>query len=244
MSFVGDLTWDEVGRRLLAGCDALLPIGAGAKEHGLHLPLRTDQIQAEWLSVKLAEATAALVWPTLTYGFYPAFRDYPGSVSLSAPLFEKLVGEVVGEIVRWRPRRLFVLDTGISTIKPVANALSAGTWEMPVVHLRIHEGPRYVAALERLRKQSFGSHADEPETSRMLVIAPHVVQMDRAEATPGEAFEGPLTRQRAPSGSYGDPTLATRQKGEALVEAMIGDLLETMGHMPRRSLDEKNVPDS
>lgn len=47
-NFVEHMKWDEVARRLEAGAAAILPIGAGAKQHGLHLPLDTDRIQAEY----------------------------------------------------------------------------------------------------------------------------------------------------------------------------------------------------
>ena len=208
-----------------AGADAILPIGAGAKEHGLHLPMNTDEMQAIWLAEKLAAETGALIWPVVTYGFYPAFREFSGSISLSRPVFVNTVREICAEILRWRPRRLFVLDTGISTIAPVDEAI-AGLAD--AVHLRIHEGPRYVAACNAAREQAFGSHADELETSRMLAIAPQSVRMDRAAPTPGGPFEGPLLRALAPSGSYGDPTLATAEKGELLIAAMLADLCEAM----------------
>ena len=46
------LTWDEVARRLENGAAAVLPIGAAAKEHGFHLPMNTDRVQAEWLAAE------------------------------------------------------------------------------------------------------------------------------------------------------------------------------------------------
>jgi len=45
-----EVAWPEVQRRLEAGAPALLPIGAACKEHGCHLPLNTDFLQAEWLA--------------------------------------------------------------------------------------------------------------------------------------------------------------------------------------------------
>src|SRR5690349_16272193 len=71
--FIERMHWDEVARRVGDGALAILPIGSAAKQHGLHLPLNTDRIQAEWLAGKVAEPINALVWPTLTYGYYPAF---------------------------------------------------------------------------------------------------------------------------------------------------------------------------
>jgi len=206
----------------------MLPVGAGAKEHGTHLPMNTDEIQALWISHQLAERFNLLIWPPITYGHYPAFVDFPGSISLSGSTFTAMVTEIIGGIARWKPKALFVLDTGISTIGPIGAAIAAQDWPVPVVHLRIHEGPRYRAAVRMLSEQAFGSHADEIETSRMLALAPDVVDMAKAEATPAGPIAGPLTRAAAPSGSYGDPTLATAEKGRALWQAMLDDLNETM----------------
>lgn len=227
-NFLARLTWPAVDRRLKAGAAALLPIGAAAKEHGAHLPMNTDEVQALWLSGKLAEAFDLLIWPAVTYGHYPAFTDFPGSISLSQPAFSLMLAEVIGGIAAWRPPAVFILDTGISTLRPVEDAIASQSWPMPVVHLRIHEGVRYRNCVRDIRQQPFGSHADEMETSRMLALAPELVDMRKAEATPDGPFDGSLTRVNAPSGSYGDPTLATAEKGHALLQAMLDDLRATI----------------
>ena len=233
-SFVERMAWSHVEARLSQGAAAILPIGAAAKEHGLHLPMNTDAIQARWLSERIAAVRNMLIWPELNYGHYPAFTQFPGSISLSRPLFTSLVEEVVASIVNWSPQALFVLDTGISTLPAVAAAISGTRWNVPVVHLRIHDGIHYRTAAEAIRQQAFGSHADELETSRMLMIAPEVVKMDLAAATPDGPIDGPLTREIAPSGSYGDPTLASAKKGQRLIDAMIEDIMQTINtHLAR-----------
>src|SRR3954471_4306717 len=181
--FIERMMWDEVARHIAGGAAAILPIGAAAKQHGFHLPLNTDRIQAEFLASQLAERIDALIWPTLNYGYYPAFVAYAGSSSLSSPTFEAVVHEIATEIIAGGCKKLFVLNTGISTLAPVERALArldAGR----VMHLRIHDGPRYRDAAGQLAGQSHGSHADELETSLMLVLAPHLVEMARAEARP------------------------------------------------------------
>lgn len=219
--FVRHMTWDDVARRIDAGAAAVLPIGAAAKQHGLHLPLDTDRIQAELLAARLAERLDALVWPTLTYGHYPAFVEYAGSISLSAPVFEAVVQEIASGILGHGCRALLVVDTGISTKEPVERALArleAGN----TLHLRIHDGPRYRRAAAELAGPSHGSHADDLETSLMLAIAPHLVEMARAEASPPLTREVPgrltPTDTASPnysrSGSFGDPTVATATKGD------------------------------
>src|SRR5437762_6245178 len=98
-NFIERMIWSEVVRRIDEGAAAILPIGAAAKQHGLHLPLNTDRIQAEWLSARLAEHIDALVWPTLAYGHYPAFVEYAGSTSLSDATFEAVVAEIASGIL-------------------------------------------------------------------------------------------------------------------------------------------------
>ena len=232
-NFIERMTWDEVARHIGNGVAAILPVGAAAKEHGFHLPLNTDRIQAEWLASQLAERFDALIWPTLGYGYYPAFVAYAGSSSLSAATFEAVVHEIGSGILDHGCRKLFVLNTGISTLAPVERAL-ARLDGGKVMHLRIHDGPRYRQAAERLSEQTHGSHADECETSLMLALAPHLVDMARAEPSPAIGFEapGPLTPldpnspNYSRSGSYGDPTLATAAKGQILLAAMLDDLRE------------------
>jgi len=59
------------------------------------------------------------------------------------------------------------------------------------------------------------------------------VRMDRAVADGERVRPGPLTRDRrrtdrtySPSGVFGDPTLATWQKGEKITEATVAAILK------------------
>lgn len=231
--FVEHMTWDAVARRIDAGAAAILPVGAGAKQHGLHLPLNTDRIQAEYLAMRLGAEIDTLIWPTLSYGHYPAFADYAGSTSLTAATFEAVVADIASDILRHGCRALFVLDTGISTRTAIARALARPELGN-AVHLKIHDGPRYVRAAAEVTEQGHGSHADELETSLMLAIAPELVDMSRAEASPPieRIAPGRLTPtdtaspNYSRSGSFGNPTLATRAKGDVLLAAMVDDITE------------------
>jgi creatinine amidohydrolase len=150
-------------------------------------------------------------------------------------LCENLIEEIATVIVGFGCRALFVLDTGVSTQMPIDRAL-VRVGANHVKQLRIYDGPHYRRAAAQVAEQSHGSHADELETSVMLALAPDRVNMSRAEASPKVTHEAPgrltPTDTASPnysrSGSYGDPTLATRAKGEILLAAMIDDLAGQM----------------
>jgi creatinine amidohydrolase len=248
-NFIERLSWDEVARRTAAGAAAILPIGAAAKQHGFHLPLNTDRVQAEWFAARLCERIDALIWPTVAYGYYPAFIEYSGSSSLLASTFEAMVHEIAAGILDGGIRNLFVLNTGISTLAPVERAL-ARLDPGKVTHLRIYEGPRFCRAAGQLAEQSYGSHADELETSLMLALAPQLVDIARAEASPALKHEVPgrltPTDQNSPnysrSGSYGNPTLATSAKGEILLAAILDDLNEQVAVLMADSTEQRSNP--
>jgi creatinine amidohydrolase len=81
-------------------------------------------------------------------------------------------------------------------------------------------------------QQEGGTHADEIETSMMLYIAPSTVDMKKAakDYHPGTARG--LTRNPngegvySPTGIYGDATLATRAKGEQVINALVTGILK------------------
>ena len=142
-----------------------------------------------------------------------------------------------------------MLNTGVSTLAPADRALARLASER-VKHLWIHEGPRYPRVAKQLAEQSHGSHADELETSLMLALAPHLVDMTRAEASPDlkQSMPGALTPSdpNSPnysrSGSYGDPTRATSAKGEALLAAMLDDLHEQAAAFIAKAPGEHRSP--
>jgi creatinine amidohydrolase len=232
---VADLTWDAVAERLAGGAAALLPIGAGAKQHGLHMRMASDQVFAEYFAGVVAEKSDALIWPTLTYGAYPAFVAYAGSASLSDATFQSAVTEIADALLGFGATRVLILDTGISTLAPVAAAIKATSDPARIRHLKVFAGPRFVQTAKALQQQPYGSHADEIETSLMLAIAPNLVDMSQAKASPVSPSgpqRGPLSpsdpnsANYSPSGSFGDPTLASAEKGHTILAAIVADLIE------------------
>jgi creatinine amidohydrolase len=231
--YVEMLTWVEAESALRDGPTLLLPIGARTKEHGPHLPLDTDFRVAEYLARRIAERCALLVLPTLAYGFYPAFTEYPGSASVGFDAFRDTVVDICRSFAAHGARRCYVLNTGISTRRPLEAARERLT-ELGV-GMRYTDFERACAeGRARVQTQPRGTHADEVETSMLLYIAPEVVHLELAQPELAEDRGGARGLTRDPNatggifsatGSWGDPTRATREKGELVVESMVNYLV-------------------
>jgi creatinine amidohydrolase len=230
--FLAELTWQEAEQRLRPDTVVVIPLGAAAKEHGPHLPLNTDQLQADYLARRIAERADVVIAPTATYGFYPAFVEYPGSITLRLETARDLVIDICRSLAAFGPKRFYVLNTGISTLRPLADASAILAHDG--ILLQAHDPRAATAALEQtLLRQPRGTHADEAETSKMLHIAPATVDMTRAlpDLAPETTAGAGLTRDPSrpgfysPTGTWGDPTLATPEKGRRLVEAAVESIL-------------------
>ena len=223
-----DLTWTEAERHLRSDAVVMLPLGAAAKEHGPHLKLLNDLTLAEYLTRRVMDETPVVVAPPLTYHFYPAFLEYPGSTSLSVATARDLTADVVRSLARSGPQRFYVLNTGISTVVPLAAAAKLLASEGIVLGFTDFK-TRTEAAAAKIQQQAGGSHADEIETSMMLYIDSSAVDMSLAVRDFAPAPAGPfkLTRRSDGSGVYsrsgiwGDATLATPEKGRVIVESII-----------------------
>jgi creatinine amidohydrolase len=242
--YLEDMTWPEAEAAFHAIPTVLLPIGAILKEHGPHLPLKTDYLLALDLARRVAAQAEVVVCPPITFGYYPAFVHFPGSTNLAADTFRETVEQIVGSLARNGAQRFVILNTGVSTTGPLtiaANNLVARGVRVALANI-VDLGRSADSVLE----SHIGSHANEHETSMLLAIDHAVVRVERmaADIQPWMSHmrdpvrpAGPLLREAGasagnycPSGVIGDPTRSTAAKGEAILAAMAADVAAFCRH--------------
>jgi creatinine amidohydrolase len=206
-----ELAWPEAKAWFGKGAPVVIPIGAASKAHGPQLPLKTDALTARALADRLIERLPLVAAPVLGFGFYPAFTSFAGSQHLSVDTFKKVLHELIANFTDHGVRRIALLNTGVSTEKPI-DAVASGEKiaDVAVLHMRLTG-----QAAETLIEDKSGGHADERETSIVLALDPRSVRMDRLK------LDGPFEK----TGATGDPTRATAFKGERLLAAHVDDLV-------------------
>src|SRR5271155_3865850 len=118
------LSWDEAEQILAPDTVIVIALGAESKEHGRHLQLNNDFLMAEYLKKRVLAAAPqnVVVAPTINYSFYPSFLEYPGSTSLSMDTARAMITDIIHSLAHYGPRRFYILNTGISTLRPLAQA--------------------------------------------------------------------------------------------------------------------------
>lgn len=220
-------SWPQIETAFNNNWPVILPLGAGCKEHGYHLPMNTDKIIAEYLASWVMNHYQVLIAPTLQYNFFPAFAEYPGSATLSFDLSVALVAELCINWHQQGAKQFYVLNTGISTNKVLSKVQEILTKKGILFNYLDFSALDTKADIQKITRQKTGSHADEIETSIMLYIKPEVVDMSKAKPEINPDKPGPLTRKTSSidktvsvTGAWGDPTLARIEKGEIAVSLL------------------------
>lgn len=238
--WLADLTWPEAKQRFDDGAVVVVPIGAASKEHGHHLPLATDWILAQGIMDRVVAELPVVAAPIHGHGYYPAFRHYPGSQHLSPTTFTLVLQEILEGFVAQGVSRLVLLNTGVSTT-PVLTVLVREFYERHRVRVLCANITELGRDTDKMMSQKFGGHGDEHETSILLALAPDKVRMDKAAPDYGHLETLPKSALYVPTffdgdeasgwnfsryGVRGDPSLASAEKGEVMLDAIVRDVVE------------------
>ncbi len=234
---IENLTWIEVEKIISSDTIVIFAIGARTKEHGPHLPLNNDYILAESLIDMIKTHINGIIIPTIQYGYYPAFLEYPGSISISSNTFRDMIIDICKSMNGYGPYKFYIVNTGISTLNPLGEAKK--TLKSMGIILKFLNLLDFDKTLPQdIFQQEGGTHADEIETSMMLYLAPDIVKMKLAvkdfDARPGLKGLSRIKTEKkhySATGIYGDPTLANRDKGEFIVNRLVKYITEEINNM-------------
>lgn len=239
--FLNRMTWQEVEEHIKNMPVALVPVGA-TEQHGFHLPIGTDVFLAEKLAELVSERTKAIVYPSVNFGYSWVWRDRVGTVSLRQPILQEVLKDVVRSVERYGIRLIIFInghEANSATLKYAVREIQDET-KVKVLGM-FYPGWQKVYK-DYMESPTWGGmfHACEFETSLMLAADEKLVHMDRAtEEYPDRpllyGMDNTSIGDLSVSGTYGNPTVATKKKGEDMfkifaenISNIISEILEDM----------------
>jgi len=250
--YLGELTWPDVKEFLVNHDVVVIPVGS-CEQHGLHLPLDTDAYDALWLSLKAAEkAECSLVAPPICFGVSSHHMDFPGTVTLSPHTLEQVAYEVAVSLIKHGFRKI-VFENGHGGNSPaleaVAQRIKADTGAFVVVDT-VSLIPDFI---EKFVETPHDAHAGEFETSTTLANREELVVKERIKKptirlpkskytkiglkeTGPKVYWGFRTKEISETGVIGDPTKASKEKGEKAWKIAIERLADLLTELDKMSL--------
>ena len=234
------LTWTEIeAMPNRENVVIVQPVGA-VEQHGPHLPIIVDAAIAMGVLGKalhkLDATITAYAMPCLYYGKSNEHWHFPGTITLSAQTLLAVLMETAASLYRSGFRKLVLMNShgGQPQIMEIAaRDLHQQYEDLLVFPLFTWRVPHAAKELLTAQEVEFGIHAGDAETSMMLSLLPEQVQMELAvkeypQGLPQDSLlsmEGKLpfawlTRELTRSGVLGDATVATKEKGDRLLDSV------------------------
>ncbi len=235
--FLPYLTWTDIDAiEDKENTVIVLPVGA-IEQHGPHLPCSVDATVAAGVAGKalslLPENVPAYGLAPIVYGKSDEHLHFPGTITLTGELLLHTITEIGESVYRAGFRKLVMINAHGGQPQPL---------EMAARELRLRHGdymviPRSAWSVDHddsefsEQEKQLALHAGHGETAIMMALLGKHVHMDRAESHYPQPFPCPtLTTGRpaaawasfdfGPTGVIGDPTQATLELGETLLEQL------------------------
>jgi len=221
------------------------------EQHGYHLPLSTDTLIIDAIARGVEEALPDMILraPTLPYGVSMHRSQFPGTLSVNGRAWEDFVLESVGWFVERGFDKFYLINGHGGNHSFLVNVVKYAGDRWPHIFCAtsfLHLTASGYKEIQRLRESVFPGgigHACELETSYILHLRPDLVHMGRAVdetdfiSTPeyymdwiegGALIANPPWTDDTLTGAYGQPSVATADKGRAWLVAAIA---EKVGHI-------------
>lgn len=248
--YLGELTWVDVKEFLKVHDVVIVPVGS-CEQHGPHLPIDTDTYDAFWLSMEAAQkAQCALVAPPIYYGVSSHHMDFPGTITLTPHTLEQLTYEVSCSLTKHGFKKI-LFENGHGGNTPALEAAAQRIKTDTNAFVAIDTVSLIPDFIEKHIETPYDAHAGEFETSTTLANREKFVVKDRIKkpriTLPKSKYTkiglketGPKvswsfkTREISETGVIGDPTKATKEKGEKawkLAIERLADLIKELDKM-------------
>jgi creatinine amidohydrolase len=225
----------------LKSCEVILfPIGS-TEQHGKHMAIDNDAFTALEISKRVAEKTGVLVAPAMPFGYSVHHMKFAGSVTLKFETLVAVIKEVCESLILHGFKKIVIMNGHGGNINAVNQALQEVRSEYGVIIYNVMVFPTekgFGSDSLKLCKQEGGGHACELETSIGLALGQRILISNAEKWTPPEGmteFEKKYGNKVATArgfdeiteiGSLGDPTMASAEKGEEMVNSVVRDISE------------------
>ncbi len=257
------LTWPEARDAAAANKVCILPVGS-VEQHGPHLPLDVDTRLPTEIAHAVAKGNSGecLVMPTYQYGYTGHVMDFPGTINTN---YDTMIESVldIGRSLAYHGFKNIVLLNGHGSNTPVldlaarrinlettATCAFTSWWKLLTID------PDFLPSWRESVFPGGCSHACELETAVYLYVDEDSVRKDLIKddlsslPTQGFAKEAlwvdlfsagaaamtTWTSKAGQVGVFGQPSLATKEKGERAFNEAVKQLTRLVRHMREQPL--------
>lgn len=228
MKILEEMSWPEIDAGLKQTQTIILPVGA-TEEHGPHLPIFTDTIQAVEVAREAARLRSIFVAPPVHYGVCRSTRGFPGTITVSHDSLRSYVYDILLSLYESGFRKVMILTghAGGQHISALEEAcqMAAAQRDFLLSMVSLFD----LIDTQAVEAKGDG-HAGEIETSFMMLIRGDLVKGRPAAHFPNRPRFLILkdVRHLMNNGIMGDPSRASPEKGKLFFDMAVRGVLEAL----------------
>jgi len=175
-----EMTWTDVENYLKTSDMVIIPLGS-TEQHGPHLPLGTDWLNALEMAKMISARTGVAVAPAVQVGYSVHHSGFPGTLSLKPETLEQVLYETTEMLLKSGFKRILFFNMHGGNVVPQNAAIFRINQNLAAMAVAIGAGSDIQKGMGQVPGVWFDEHAGVGETSIGLFLWPELVHMDRAE---------------------------------------------------------------
>jgi creatinine amidohydrolase len=201
------------------------------------MPIGSDLLNARYVALHAADQQYAVVFPEYYFGQIAEARQEPGTVSYSRELQLALMQATTDEMGRNGCKKILIVN-GHGGNNHLLPYFAQTQLEKPHDYVVYVFDQRVPATGGPAKKTTIDQHAGESETSKMLIVRPDLVHIDRAKSESGDdqhhvnlpegVYTGIWWYARFPDHYAGDGSVANKELGEFQVKWWVDAVSKTL----------------
>lgn len=218
----------------------IIPVGA-IEVYGPHMPMGSDIIVAQDIAERVADKVNAMIGPSLEVGESYSLSLYPGTLYLKPETWSMVISDYMESLLKWGFANFMFINGHAGNVPLVGHVCRPLERKLGIKTAQVDwwrfTQDKALGICENTGWMAHG-HASECGTSVMMHLHPDYVEFHKAErVTPmeGESYEKfgdfvdyTVFNKTTENGILGDATVATPQKGKAIVEKCVERIAEYM----------------
>jgi creatinine amidohydrolase len=223
-----EMRWPEVGAVLQKMRTVILPVGA-TEEHGPHLPIFTDTLEAVAVAKEVAERRNIFLAPALPYGVCRSTRGFPGTITVGHDALRAFAEDLLLSFHDSGFGRVLIL-TGHAGGQHMSALEQACQRAAELRDLRVSLVSLFDLIDPAAVEARGDGHAGEVETSLLLFLREDLVKGKPEGYFPKRPrfLVKKDVRHLMGDGIMGDPSRASLEKGRAYFEMAVRGVIEAL----------------
>ena len=191
---LSNMTWWEAQEKFEESRLAIVPVGS-VEQHGLHLGLGADWIQAWAIAKRVSEKSGALLLPVQPYGVSGHHKEFPGVITLESSTLQRVIYEILGSLARYGVDRVVFMNGHGGNLGALTGAAKKARDEFGMLCAVV----QWWDILDRksIHGHPAEEHAGYAETAFMLASRPEAVKLEYAVLTPTRQVDDEIQLVRA-----------------------------------------------